>query len=64
MLRGDLDAFAGVGGHKDPDLVQALSREVGYGLLAFPAMQVAIVETHHVKRAHRAQGARMADWLK
>lgn len=64
MLRGDLDAHAGVGGHEVLYLVEALAGEVGDGLIAFAAVVVAIVETHQVKRPHRADRARMADRLK
>lgn len=64
MLRGDLDADTRIRGDEVPHLIEALAGEVGDGLIAFAAVVVAIVETHQVKRPHRADRARMADRLK
>ena len=61
MLRGDLDADAGVGGYEVLYLIKALAGEIGDGLRAFTAVIIATVEAHHVQRAHRPQGARVAD---
>ena len=64
VLRGDFDTHPGVGGDEVFHLIEALTGKVGDGLHAFTAVIVAAVEAHHVKRAHRAEGARMADRLK
>jgi len=64
MLRGHLDADARVSGHELPYLFEALAGEVGDGLIALTAVVVAIVEADQVERPHRADRARMADWLK
>ena len=44
VLRGDFDALARVGGHEVPDLLQALAGKIRDGLIALPAVAVAIVE--------------------
>ena len=45
MLRGDLDADAGIGGHKALHLLEGLAGKVGDRLLALAAMKVSVVET-------------------
>ena len=64
MLRGDLDADAGVGGHEVLHLVEALAGEIGDRLIAFAAVMVAVVEADQVERSHRANRTGMADRLK
>ena len=56
MLRGDLDAHAGVGGHEVLHLVEALAGEIGDGFFALSAVIVAAIKSDHIQGAHRAQG--------
>ena len=64
MLRGDLDADTRIRGDEVLHLVEALAGKVGDGLIALPAVVVAIVEADQIERPHRADRARMADGLK
>jgi len=53
MPWGDLDALAWVGRHEVLHLFETVTGEIGDGLLAFAAVIVAVIESYHVKRAHR-----------
>jgi Ni,Fe-hydrogenase III large subunit len=60
MLRGDLDAFAGVGRHEVLHLLETVAGKVGDRLFALTTVHVAVIESYDIEWPHRAQRARMA----